>query len=179
MRRRYRWRCRLAWHRRARGTRLRGSVVGTRPDGGRPCPGRHPARIAFVVVAGIALAVGIDAFVHRPGCCPVHDLCDRLGCRSNGRCSRRWRGDGRRRVAGTLHAAYFLRLAWRAGRILQGDVAIASDAAVKRDILGGGLLRREGAQCGSQQQEAGTVHGAILRASGWYRKAAATGVQSR
>ncbi len=131
-------------------------------------PQRHPARIAAAIVAGIAAAVGGDAFVQRPRRREIH------GGRGRGRRRlhrrRRGRGGGRgRRILRALHLALLLELAAGAGRILQADLAGSVGAAVHDHRRGRGSggrgrhLRRAGD--GGQQageQGGGGAHAAIL-----------------
>ena len=149
-------------------------------------PGRHPALPAFGGIAGVALAVGGDAFVHRAWRLGDDDAdfafgrsgLFRLGRRSGMR--RGWR------VLRPLHRDHLLALIGRAGRIAQRDGALAADAAVQHHVsFCRSRLRcrkhRQGQQAQQDGDEGGRArHGAILRAPGLAgKRRGAGGVQAR
>src|SRR5690606_16992196 len=91
-------------------------------------PQRHPARRRAVLVADIGLAFGCGAGIHRLGWADLdHAYRAWRGGAGVRRC-----GDRRRaawfRVAGTLHHPLLLALAVGAGRVADGDAAVAAGA---------------------------------------------------
>ncbi|VTQ60816.1 Uncharacterised protein [Stenotrophomonas maltophilia] len=132
------------------------------PDTG---PQRHPARIAFVVVAGIAASILAHAFVHRLRRLDV-DVADFALADDRGFAGRRRRGitayhpwSG---IARALQVAYLLAAAV-AGRVLQGNGAVAGNAAVHPHVLGPGGGRRPRQQQAQAEGGAQQAHGGSVR----------------
>ncbi|KAG0927057.1 hypothetical protein G6F31_018185 [Rhizopus arrhizus] len=133
-----------------------------KPDTG---PQRDPARIAFVVIAGIAPAIVTHAFVHRLRWLDVDvadfALADGRRLAGQRRCgiAAYHAGGG---VTRTLQVAHFLAAAV-ARPVLQGDGAVAGHAAVHAHVLGLGGARRPRQQQAQAQGGAQQGHGGRVR----------------